>query len=244
MKIVYRFSDGGYNKLKPTFVTKRGILQHFMKRFEQHEVYVIADNISEETYAFLLRFVDKSRIFQTSLGNALSFVYAMDYAMTKFQPDDVVYFAEDDYIYRKCAPQIIEEGITQGHYVSGYDHPDKYMNHSDGGPNPYVQNGGEDTRVTKTQSCHWKITNSCCMTFAAKVSTLMEDYEIIRKHCDGEHTRSFPMFIELCQTKKHHVVSCIPSVSTHGETMWLAPFVDWTREFYESLPDGTIPNAI
>ena len=35
--------------------------------------------------------------------------------------------------------------------------------------------------------------------------------------------------------KKHKrkVVSCIPAVSTHGETEWLSPLIDWEKEFYK-----------
>lgn len=33
MKVIYRISDGGYNKIKPYYVTKRSIFDHFMKIF-------------------------------------------------------------------------------------------------------------------------------------------------------------------------------------------------------------------
>jgi hypothetical protein len=60
------------------------------------------------------------------------------------------------------------EGFELGaSFVALYDHPDKYLDPSKGG-NPYCEGGAEDTRVYLTTSCHWKITNSTTMTFAAK----------------------------------------------------------------------------
>ena len=95
--------------------------------------------------------------------------YAVNYALKTFDLHEVVYFAEDDYIYKKNAPTIILEGLQVGDYSSGYDHPDKYINKKDGGPNPFIEDGGELTRVLLTKSSHWKLTNSCCMTFAVKL---------------------------------------------------------------------------
>ncbi len=43
------------------------------------------------------------------------------------------------------------------------------------------------------------------------------------------------MFCELYNKKGRRVVSCIPSVSTHGEVKWLAKFVDWEKEFEKSF---------
>ena len=53
MKILYRISDSGYNKLKPNYVTKKGVLLHFLKIFKGYDIYVFADNVSEDTYDFL-----------------------------------------------------------------------------------------------------------------------------------------------------------------------------------------------
>ena len=53
MKILYRISDGGYNKIKPYYVTKKDCFLHFLKIFNDYDIYVIADNISNDTYNFL-----------------------------------------------------------------------------------------------------------------------------------------------------------------------------------------------
>jgi len=234
MKVFYRISDGGYNKIKPDYVCKKlDVFERFYKIFNKYEIYVVADNVCEETYQFLLKYINKDKLFRTQLSNAEAFMYAVNYSLQNFDINEIVYFAEDDYLYTEHADKIILEGLEVGDYSSGYDHPDKYKNHSDGGPNPFIKDGGEITRVMLTQNTHWKITNSCCMTFAVKLKTIKEDILIIQKYCGGKHPHDFEMFIELNKKNKRKVVSSIPGVSTHGETEWLSPLIDWEKEFYK-----------
>ena len=240
MKIIYRISDGGYNKIKPYYVTKKGVFQHFIKIFEGYDIYVVADNVSEETYKFLSLYIDSSKIFRTNLSNAGSFIYSVNFAINTFNDNDKIYFAEDDYIYTKNAPMIIEEGLDLGDYSSGYDHPDKYINYSEGGPNPYIKDGGEFTTVKISKNRHWKITNSCCMTFATRIITLKKDLSVFEKYCNGPHPYDFQIFIELKQANQRNVVSCIPAVSTHGETELLSPFINWEEECLNNSKSMTI----
>ena len=235
MKVIYRISDGGYNKIKPHYVTKRPVFLHFCRVFKDYEIYVVADNVSDDTYDFLCQQVGSNKIFRTSLSNAGSFMYSVNFAINNFEESEKIYFAEDDYVYTKDAPKIIEEGLDIGDYSSGYDHPDKYINHNEGGPNPFIEKGGELTRVLITKSRHWKITNSCCMTFAVTIKTLKEDLDMYLKHCGGTHPHDFNMFCDLSASRGRKVVSCIPSVSTHGEIEWLSKLIDWEKEFNSSF---------
>jgi hypothetical protein len=113
-------------------------------------------------------------------------------------------------------------------FVSLYDHPDKYMDPSIGG-NPYCEGGAEDTRVYLTNSCHWKITNSTTMTFAATVDTLKRIEPTLRKWTNTPHPHDFEMFIEL-REQNELLITPIPGYSTHGETQWLAPTIDWSKQ--------------
>ena len=235
MKVIYRISDKGNQKVRPPYVTPCNCFLHFINIFKGCDVRVIADNVEDTTYNFLLSYVEKDKIIRTSLLNGGSFIFAVNYAIANFADDEKIYFAEDDYIYTKDAPQIIEEGLTIADYSSGYDHPDKYHNHDEGGPNPFISGGGEQTRVVITQSSHWKFTNSCCMTFATTVKILKEDNEQYMKYCGGKYCGDFALFCDLLQTKQRKLVSCIPSVSTHGESFYLAKFIDWDKEFQQSL---------
>lgn len=231
MIVLYRISDGGYNKIKPHYVTKRGCFLHFLKIFIGYNIYVFADNVSDDTYNFLTQYIESNKIIRTALSNAGSFMNSLDFAINNFKDDQKIYFAEDDYIYTQEAPKIIAEGLDISHYSSGYDHPDKYINYNEGGPNPFIEKGGELTRVILSNSRHWKRTNSCCMTFATKVGTIKNDYNIFKQYCSTIHPYDFQIFCDLYKIKGRRLISCIPSVSTHGEIQWLAKFIDWENEF-------------
>jgi len=230
MKVIYRISDGGNNKQRPSFFDKKAFFLHFLKRFKAYDIYVIADNVSEDTYSFLQTHIDSVKIIRTNLHNAKSFIFAVDFAISNFELHEKVYFAEDDYLYTEDAADIIKEGLDISNYVSGYDHPDKYMNYDEGGPNPYIKDGGELTRVVMTKNKHWKFTNSCCMTFGTRVSTLEMDKDVYIKYCNGNNIGDFGIFCELIQSRQRKLISPIPSVSTHVETLFLARLINWEKQ--------------
>ena len=238
MKIIYRISDGGYNKIKPEYVTKKGCFLHFMKIFSSmiDNIYVVADNVSDDTYNFLCKYLNPERIIRTQLNNAQSFLFSVNFAINNFHYDEEkVYFAEDDYLYTQEAPYVLEEGLDISDYCSGYDHPDKYINSDEGGANPFIQCGGECTRVVISRNRHWKITNSFCMTFGTKIKFLKKDLDIFLKYCSGYHPHDFHICLDLKNLNGRRLLSSIPAVSTHGETQWLSPFIDWKKQFESNI---------
>jgi hypothetical protein len=236
MKILYRISDSSNKKLRPDYVNnKHKMFLHFISIFKNHDIYIFADNVSDETFNFILNSAGHYKLIRTYLGNSESFMFSVNYAINNFNNNDIIYFAEDDYVYKKEAPKIIEEGLKLADYSSGYDHPDKYLNHSQGGPNPFIEEGGELSRVLLTDSSHWKFTNSCCMTFATTLKTLKDDFDIFENNCTGKDPYDFWIFFDLYKIKNKKLSSCIPSVSTHGETEWLAKLIDWEKVFNDSF---------
>jgi hypothetical protein len=238
MKVLYRISDCGNIKSKPDYVNNKKLMfLHFLKTFKNNDIYVFADNTSDELYNYLTENFNNEKLFKISLGNSRSFMHCLDFAIENFDHNEIIYLAEDDYVYTKKAAQIIEEGLIIADYTTGYDHPDKYMNYPESGPNPFIQNGGETTKVLITNNSHWKITNSTTMTFAASVDTLIQDYDIFKRNCLASGPDDFKLFCDLAQIKNRKLISSIPSVSTHGETLWLAKLVNWEQEFYNSFSD-------
>lgn len=230
MKIIYRISDAGYNKIKPSYINNENCLKNALKIFptSEYDWSIIADNISEDTNNMIQKYISRDHIYYVSVGHgAGTFNLALDEALQSLD-DEIVYFIENDYLHKLNSGRIFKEGFDLGaSFISLYDHPDKYMSPNQGG-NPYCEGGAEDTRVYLTDSCHWKITNSTTMTFAAKVSTLKRTEDILRKWTNGTHPNDFNMFLEL-REQNELLITPIPGYSTHGETAWLSPLTDWSQ---------------
>jgi hypothetical protein len=223
MKIIYRISDAGYNKIKPSYINNENCLKNARQVFHNYEWFIIADNISEETENMIKKYISSDCISYVSVGHgAGTFNLALTKALS-FEQNDIVYFIENDYLHVRGSDKIISEGFKLGaDYVSLYDHLDKYID----GANPFVENGGEVTKVFLSDSCHWKLTNSTTMTFACKVETLKQDEETLRSYTQGSYPEDFKMFLEL-RDKGRTLVTPIPGYSTHGETNWLSPLINW-----------------
>ena len=230
MKIIYRISDTGYNKVKPDYINNENCLKNALTIFPwtEYDWSIIADNISEETNDMIQKYIPRDHINYISVGHgAGTFNLALDEALQS-SDDEIIYFIENDYLHKQGSPEIIKEGFDLGaSFVALYDHPDKYLDPKSGG-NPYCEGGAEDTRVYLTNSCHWKITNSTTMTFASKVSTLKQTKDILKKHTSGTHPNDFRMFIEL-RENNHLLITPLPGYATHGETAWLSPLTDWSK---------------
>ncbi len=232
MKALYRISDGGNLKDKLPFANKIFCLANFCDVFKDIKIFIIADNCKKSTLDELSKF--NVKIIETALGNAKSWRFCADYAVKNFSENETVYFVEDDYLHLPNAPFIINEGIEIADYVTLYDHPDKYINKSEGG-NPFVINNGENTKVYISKSTHWKETNSTTMTFATKVKTLKSDKSIWWAKTKIS-PRDFEAFNRLGGRgslsnilfgKRRKLISSIPGYSTHIEVAFLTPLVNW-----------------
>ena len=221
IKKIYRISDNRDGSTLIDGISKYQCFSNFIEIFGKHGVTIVADNVKPETETLLKSQVKDLHL--TTLGNSKSFVYALDLAV-QYPDDAIVYFVEDDYLHMSGAENIIIEGLERADYVSLYDHPDKYMSP---GPNPFVQDGGEATKVMLTRSTHWKYTNSTTMTFAARVKTLKQDYEVLKQHCAPDIPLDFRMFTILLQ-RGRKLSTPIPARSTHCDH-FPSPFFFNTR---------------
>lgn len=229
MHVIYRISDTGYQKEKPDYINNKNCLYNAKRTFNKAFWHIIADNVGDDTKALIETVTDN--IQHVSVGHgAGTFNIALDYALQMTDPHEVVYFLENDYLHRPEADKILEEGIVDMgfDYATTYDHPDKYLNPFEGG-NPFCVGRAEDTRVYLGKYCHWKITNSSTMTFAASIKTLREDEDVLRKWTSTDYPYDFQMFTELRQ-RGRRIGSSIPGYSTHGETRWLSPLINWKQE--------------
>jgi len=227
MKVYYRLSpsSAGIHKDKISNASKQNCLVNAIKVFGLENITVIGDNLDEILTTFLKE--QNIRVVPVSYGNgSQTFRHAIDLAISENQDDDIVYLLEDDFLHLPDSPKLIEEALSEVDvYATLYDHPDKYIDGSVGG-NPQVEGGGEVTKLIMTDSTHWKITNSTVMTWACRVKRLKQDYELHMKYSQGRVTDSYGLFSEL-RTNNTAVISSVPGRSTHCETRWLSPLVNW-----------------
>jgi hypothetical protein len=236
LKSIYRISDGGYQKERFPFATKDVCLRNFLSVFrpDGDDLIVIADNVGSATWDMVNAL--HPNVIRTEIGHgAGSWRYAVfDIALERFANDDVVYLVEDDYLHLPDSRQALIEGIAVADYVSLYDHLDKYENAAEGGPNHFVAFGGELTRVIRTPSTHWKVTNSTTMTFATTVEVLREDRDLWDKYTKERHPHDLQAFLALAE-RGRSLITPVPGYSTHCEPRWASPGVDWERVAQQAL---------
>lgn len=232
MKIYYRISNNSYKKNRLSFATKEFCMNNFLSEFNINSnfITIIADNVTEEN---LLSFIDSKKsnniqVVYTKLNNAQSFKYIVSKSCEECGDDDSIYYVEDDYLHHKNSNALIEEGLQISNYVTLYDHPDKYIDKDNGG-NPFIDGGGEVTRLVKTNSVHWKLTNSTTLTFATKGRIIKKDKDVWFKYLQNSYPRDFEAFCDLIQNYDRSLISCVPGNATHTEIPWICPFKDWNN---------------
>lgn len=235
INVIYRLSDNGYKKPKFPHATKLHCLENCLTEFNINNVHLFVDetNLLPSTRAEI-EHIDTTRFFgdlhyYVGGSSAGSWRHVFDYALQNFTNDtDIIYFLEDDYLHLPNSAKAIVEGLQIAEYVSLYDHNDKYIPASKGG-NPYIgDDAGELTKVFRTESTHWKLTNSTTMTFATTIQQLREDAPIWRHFTTGTHPNDFACFMNLRDEHGRALITPIPGLSTHCEPMWAAPGIDWS----------------
>ena len=230
IKVYYRLSnlEAGISKKKIQNATKQHCLENCIKEFGKEHITVLGDRLNQETKNSVNSL--DLKLVEVDNGNGSgTFRDALNLAIEENKNNDFIYLLEDDFLHKPNSREYLIEGLNHyDAYITLYDHPDKYMSKERGG-NPFIKDGGEVTRLIKTSLLHWKITNSTVMSFAAKVSRLKEDYDLLMKYSSNSITDSFRFFVELSQTKKIPVLSSIPGFSTHCEAAWLSPLTDWSK---------------
>ena len=82
MKIVYRISDVGFNKLKPEYISNENCLKNALDVFsiEKHQWLVIADSVSDDTKNMIESYIDKQFIDYVFIkkGPGYPFLYSLD----------------------------------------------------------------------------------------------------------------------------------------------------------------------
>ena len=221
MNIVYRIHPGAGSKPRPGWFSKWKCLDCLLTVFgREHQYHFIVDG-GDESYMRQVagfaqdRGVNPLMILIDERHSARAFRRMLDYACWLNGP---LYLVEDDYLHRPGVVEVLEEGVLLFDYATAYDHPNKYP---DG-----------VTRLHLGEHSHWRETPSTTCTFAVKAETLREDRSIWESHCsevpDWIHDNE--AFTELVKGRQGRTIaSSIPAFSTHCESDWLAPLIDWEK---------------
>ena len=210
------------SRTRPDWFDKIKVLNNF-KRTLQPELAsytIVYDNhFGPRAETFL---ADEPNCVEIDCGTeAASFLETYDLATgIAASEDTIIYFLEDDYLHREGWCEALIEGFDLGvHYVSLYDHPDKYFA-------PY--NDLQST-IRFTKSAHWRATPSTCNSYAGKLSTLRQDRDIHRHYSiNNFHGGTYDHAkFEALWKHKRFLVSALPAFATHCDEKYLAPVIDW-----------------
>lgn len=228
--LYYRICDQGYPKIKPDYITKENCLKNAVREFPLEKVKwtVVADNVCDETYKMICRYIPENQVRRVSVGHGAGTFRLVYGEAIKNKPDDFIYFLEDDYLHLPGSYDVLIEAAKCNYadYYTLYDHPDKYGRNS---PNPFVTTEGEKSVVYWCRNHHWKVTNSTTMTFAAFVDVLRDDQKTFWRWTETKHPYDFHIFTEMRLFNHKYLLSPIPSLSTHGETEFLSLGIEWDK---------------
>ena len=249
---VYRISSGGYAKLKPAYITKENCLRNFLRTVKAYDagrsdgwtrVAILADMCTPELMDAIrgavsdLELTSKCLLCELRLGSgAQSFNFAcVTLAKCKMDPLTTVYMVEDDYLHTPGALGVMRRGLDLEKFVTGYDHPDKYGRDAFGKPSKtssvvtreYPRSHESGCGLMFHEGRHYRQTLSTTMTFMCRLASLTEAWLPMMAYTSRTHPHDFQLWLDVCQRLDTRIAVPIPGVSTHGESEWLGPCVDW-----------------
>jgi hypothetical protein len=242
--VLFRISSKGYPKVKVEGINKFDSLNNLTKTFKDWEFICVADNCDEALLIRLKTDYQFDQLIETQLGNPGSFWKLYELALGIAKAEDILYFAEDDYLHLPDAPEAIEEGLRYFDYVTLYDHSDKYKL-SNVPLNPYAKANrySESTEIVKGAQQIWRTSNSTTMTFAITGKILKEDADIwsitktAKKDFDFDNfcvitkqailpksrfIKQIPRRLKFWSKPKRYLGICVPGLSLHLEQGYLS----------------------
>lgn len=214
MNIIYRMCpEGNPNKHRPDNMTKmetvKTCYKSVLKAFPNAHITFIIDKPNVEIMELVEECPNKHdyEIFHFESwndGNVGTFHRQLDLA----QDMGKVLLLEDDYFFIPDAETIIENALDEFEFITPYDHPGYYTEAEHDYKREVELAGGR----------HWQTVSSTCLTFASTGERIKAVIDTMKKFGWQDHF----MWLEL--TQEHKLWSPIPSVATHMEVEYLAPY--------------------
>jgi hypothetical protein len=227
-----------------------------------YKVFFLMDNCPPEFEEMILKYFSPGNIEfvrYNGIGNLPSFGKQIDLLLSQTAAD-VVFFAEDDYVYRRdtlaAAVSVLRAGKAD--FVTPYDHLDSYI---------LPIHTRHRYEIAIHDGLHWRTSASTCLTFLTTKKLLAGTENTFRSYCSGNWDSSLwfaltkfnvfdlPAIIRYAFTdrfllktillswiktfgqtlfgKKYILWQPIPSIATHMESVSIAPNVDWDKQIKE-----------
>lgn len=169
---------------------------------------------------FIKDYQDRFTLHTIAAGTDISSFFQTWQIASKLEtaPEDLYYFLENDYIHLPgWAEKVIElfKAYSLPHYVSLYDHNDKYTSPS-----------YEDlvSKIITTPTHHWRTTPSTCGSFIINKKIFLEDFDI-----HTTFTQDHEKFLSLYEHRNRLVLTPIPGLNTHCMQGLLSPTINWEQ---------------
>lgn len=189
------FSEASKDKKRPEGFSREELFKTLLKNTKS-KITVMLDSYDRH-------FTDNFPNLHRFLGGSEreSFSYCLQYAKNL---EGIVVFLEDDYKVSEGWEEYIQDGLKYADYVSLYDHPDKYSNYN------------LTSKIFKGK-CHWRTAPSTTNSYACRVQTLLEDFDIHKMYSEGKGVSNDHMkFLHLWQ-KGRSLVTSMPGFWSHEE---------------------------
>ena len=151
-------------------------------------------------------------------GDQSSFFQTWEIAKNSdIKNNDLIYFVENDYLHKEdWSEKVIElfGNYDLPHYISLYDHNDKYFSTYD----------SLVSKILVTNNHHWRTTPSTCGSFIIKKQLFDLDYDI-HTSVSGDHNK----FIKLYDDRQRLVITPIPGLATHCMEGLMSPTINWEK---------------
>ena len=180
------------------------------------ELHVVMDG--DPNTNFIGKYKDQYTLHQIKAGgDQSSFFQTWEIAKSiPMEQTDLVYFIENDYLHLQGWDKKVTELFETYkllHYVSLYDHNDKYFL-------PMY----EDlvSKIFTTETHHWRTTPSTCGSFIITKQLFDLDYDI-NTSIVGDHNK----FLQLAEERNRMVITPTPGLSTHCMEGLMSPTINW-----------------
>jgi hypothetical protein len=220
-------------------------------------IFFILDNCPDEYEMMILNHFDPADvefIKPKGVGNFATFSLQMD-ILLKQTYSDIVFFAEDDYVYQSlmlvhAIKLLMENPLVD--FVTPYDSLDSYT---------FPIHTRHKYEIIIFDGLHWRTSASSCLTFLTKKNVLQNTERVLRSYSTGAWDTSMwfsltkynvfslpsiisyaindfflfkavalswkKLWFQILFGRKYKLWQPIPSIGTHMEEKFLAPNVDW-----------------